>query len=207
MVTDDARIVDARTCQIESWVKGNQGSTEFWALPACNLTGNLEFTLGGARTHMDGHTRTTDIVVQGKTLFKPLDTNSWGVGLVGGTTHHPQSNTGTRDWYAYVPASFSFRDDGVVVHANLGWMRDGQTLRDDMTWGLGTEARLEAHTWLIGESFGQNHGNPFYQLGLRHWLMPDRVQLDATIGDRTGGGRQERWLSIGLRFLSLPFLP
>ncbi len=207
MVTDDARIVDAKACQIESWVKGNRGSTEFWALPACNFTGNLEFTFGGAHAREAGRTRTTDILVQGKTLLKPLDTNGWVVGLAAGTVRHPDSDNGTQDWYANVPASFSFRDDGMVVHANLGWMRDGKTLHDGLTWGLGSEAHLQERTWLIAEAFGQNHGNPFYQLGLRHWLMPDRIQLDTTYGNRVGSSRQERWFSVGLRLLTVPFLP
>ena len=50
MITDDARTVDAKACQVESWVRTNHGSREYWALPACNLTGNLELTFGGART-------------------------------------------------------------------------------------------------------------------------------------------------------------
>jgi hypothetical protein len=48
MITDDARIVDTKSCQIESWVKKSHDSTEYWALPACNFTGNLELTFGGA---------------------------------------------------------------------------------------------------------------------------------------------------------------
>ena len=207
MVTDDARIVDAKSCQLESWVKDNHDSTEYWALPACNFTGNLELTLGGAYTREDGRTWTTDVVVQGKTLIKPLAANGWGIGLAVGVVHHPQADAGPRDWYAYVPASFSFRDDAVVVHTNLGWMREGETGRDRLTWGLGTEAKLAERTWLIAETFGQNQLKSFYQLGLRHWLVPDHVQLDATCGDRNGSGTPGRWLSIGLRLLSVPFLP
>ncbi|MFN3397398.1 MAG: hypothetical protein ACK4ZS_02555 [Sulfurimicrobium sp.] len=205
MITDDARIVDAKACQLESWVKDNRGSTEYWALPACNFTGNLELTLGGARSREDGRTQSTDVVVQGKTLFKSLDTNGWGIGLAAGTVRHPHANT--HDGYAYVPASFSFRDDAVVVHTNLGWLREGEARCNRLTWGLGTEAQLAERTWLIAETFGQNQGKPFHQLGLRHWLAPDRVQLDTTYGNRNGGGREERWFSIGLRLLSVPFLP
>lgn len=40
MITDDARTVDAKACQVETWVKFNRDSTEYWALPACNFTGN-----------------------------------------------------------------------------------------------------------------------------------------------------------------------
>jgi hypothetical protein len=205
MVTDDARIVDAKACQLESWVKRSPDSTEFWALPACNFTGNLELTLGSASTREAGHSRTTDVVMQGKTLFKALDTNGWGMGLAAGTVRHPAADA--RDWYAYVPTSFSFRDDAVLVHTNLGWLREGNTRRNRLTWGLGTEAQLAEHSWLIAETFGQNRDRPFHQLGLRHWLVPDRVQLDATYGNRNGGGSNERWFSIGLRLLSVPFLP
>jgi hypothetical protein len=141
--------------------------------------------------------------MQGKTLFKTMDTNGWGIGLAVGTVRHPQADT--RDWYAYVPTSFSFRDDAVVVHTNVGWLREGEPRHNRLTWGLGTEAQLTERTWLIAETFGQNQGKPFHQLGLRHWLVPDRIQLDATYGNRNGGG--ERWFSIGLRLLSVPFLP
>ena len=205
MITDDARIVDAKACQPGRRVTKNLDSTEIRALPACNFTGNLELTFGGAITREDSRTQTTDVVMQGETLCKAMETNGWGIGLVAGTVRHPLADT--RDWYAYVPTSFSFRNDALVVHANLGWPREGLTPRNRLTWGLGTEAHLAERTWLIAETFGQNQVKPFHQLGLRHWLVPDRVQLDATYGNRNGGGTGERWFSIGLRLLSVPFLP
>ncbi|MFZ5593266.1 MAG: hypothetical protein ACOY4D_03195 [Pseudomonadota bacterium] len=205
MITDDARIVDAKACQLESWAKKNPDSAEIWALPACNFTGNLELTFGGASSREAGNTKTTDVVIQGKPLFKAMDTNGWGIGLAAGTVRHPVADT--RDWYAYVPTSFSFRDDAVVVHSNLGWLREGATRRDRLTWGVGTEAHLAERTWLIAETFDQNQDKPFHQLGLRHWLVPDRIQPDATYGNRNGGGSGERWFSIGLRLPSVPFLP
>src|SRR5438128_843989 len=82
MITDDARIVDAQACQLESWVRRNEHSTEYWAIPACNPTGNLELALSGARTNEAGETHTSDALVQAKTLFRPLKTNDWGVGAV-----------------------------------------------------------------------------------------------------------------------------
>jgi hypothetical protein len=205
MITDDARIVDAKACQVETWVRKNPDSTEVWALPACNLTGSLELTFGGAVTREAGESRTTDVVLQGKTLFRAMEPNGWAIGLAAGTVRRPLADS--RDWYAYVPASFSLRDDAVVVHANAGWLRERENGRDRATWGLGAEARLAERTWLIAETFGQGGGRPFHQLGLRHWLLPDRVQLDATYGNRNGGGRDERWFSIGLRLLTVPFLP
>lgn len=100
MITDDARTVDAKACQLETWVKFNRDSTEYWALPACNFTGNLELTLGGARGEDDSGARTSDLVFQGKAVFKPLEPNGWAWGLGPGAwdsapSATPRSTPGT----------------------------------------------------------------------------------------------------------------
>ena len=43
-------------------------------------------------------------------------------------------------------------------------------------------------------------------MGVRYWVIPNRVQVDTTYGNRFGGGG-ERWISVGLRLLSPAFLP
>jgi hypothetical protein len=210
MITDDARIVDAKACQLETWVKKHPDSTEYWALPACNFTGNLELTFGGALGKDAEGTETTDVVLQGKTLFKTVEPNGWGLGLAfGGVRHPPVEAEGNLvgDLYAYVPASFSFRDDRFVLHANLGVLHEKEAKRYRTTWGLGSETQLVERAWLIAEVFGQNEGKPFYQAGFRFWIVPQRIQIDTTYGDRAGQGTEERWFSIGLRLLSAPFLP
>lgn len=205
MITDDARLVDAGACQVESWMRFNRGGRELWALPGCNLSGNLEVTVGGGRTRDDAEGRATDTVLQAKTLFKPLETNGWGAGLVVGSVRnsiiHANANL-IGDVYAYVPVSFSWRDDRFVLHTNLGTLHDKAAQRYRMTWGVGTETQLGAATWLVAETFGQNSGRPYWQVGVRHWLVRDRVQVDATVGDRWGGDARQRWVSVGLRLLT-----
>lgn len=204
MIVDDARIVDPKACQVESWAKKKSDSTELWALPACNFTGNLELTMGGASTREGGRASTTDIVMQGKTLLKTLETNGWGIGLAAGTVRRPVAET--RDWYSYMLNSFSFLDDVLIVHTNVGVYREGETFRNLKTGGVGTEIRVAPQTWLIAETFGQGEDRPFHQVGVRHWLVPNHVQIDATYGNRNGGGMGERWFTVGLRLISLPFL-
>ncbi|MGZ5073010.1 MAG: hypothetical protein ACXWBL_07725 [Usitatibacter sp.] len=138
MITDDARIVDSKACQVESWIKRNRDSTEFWALPACNPTGNVELTFGGARTRENGESAFTDEQVQAKTIFRPLETNGWGVGLAVGTVRHPRREVESGwpgDVYFYVPASFSYLDDKWVVHVNAGVTRLRDEGRNLATWG------------------------------------------------------------------------
>lgn len=205
MITDDARIVDDKACQVESWARHDKGvGNEFWVQPACNFTGNLEVTVGAGATRTQGATHTTALVLQGKTLFKPLEANGWGWGLALGTVRNPRE-LGGASWYGYVPFSVSLADDRVVLHTNVGWQREQGDGRKHVTWGLGSETQLSQRSWLIAETFGQGDGKPFYQIGLRHWVVPERVQVDATAGNRMGGG--EQWVSIGLRWLSPAFLP
>lgn len=202
-VTDDARLTTAGSCQLETWVRSYRDSHEVWALPACNPTGNLEFTVGAGRARTDGERGTNDHVFQLKTLFRPLSTNGWGWGLGVGTVRHPSINPGPNllgNTYAYVPMSFSFLDDRVVVHANVGWLKERATQRHNATWGMGSELQAAPRVTLVAEAFGDNRQNPYWQMGGRLAIVPNRVQVDLTLGQQFAGPNASRWVSLGLRF-------
>ena len=165
-VTDDARLTSAGSCQLESWARLYRHSTELWALPACNPTGNLELSFGGGQARTDGAGTSHDYVLQLKTLMRPLRRNDWGIGIALGTIRHPQVNPGPNllgNTYAYLPFSASFADDRLVVHANLGWLRDKASHRSQLTWGLGSEVLLSRQWTLVAESFGANAGASYWQ--------------------------------------------
>lgn len=207
MVTDDARLTDDGACQVESWVRLNRSSTELWALPACNPLGNLEITLGGAFADTAGFHKADD-VIQLKTLLRPLETNGWGVGLTAGFARHIGAgieDEGSRQRYVNLPVSRSFLDDRVVMHLNLGAADPVGPRGRRGTWGLGSEIDLDGgNNLLIVETFHPDVGAPFYQLGLRHWIVPGRVQTDITYGDRFGAGPDRQAFTIGLRLISPP---
>lgn len=201
-VTDDARLTTAGSCQLESWVRVYPESREIWALPACNPWGNLELTAGGGRARNSGEAGTGDYVFQLKTLLRPLETNGWGLGLAVGTVRHPQVNPGPNllgNTFAYIPLSVSFADDQAVIHSNLGWLKDKATGENRATWGLGGELRLLERLTAIAETFGDNSSGPFWQLGARFAIVPDKVQVDATLGRELNGPSSTRWISVGLR--------
>lgn len=202
-VTDDARLTTAGSCQLESWMRIYPDSRELWALPACNPFGNLELTLGGGiASAAEG--RTTDYVFQLKTLFRPLATNGWGLGLAAGTVQHPEISPGPNqlgNTFAYLPLSVSLHDDRLILHANLGWLRDHASRQDKTTWGLGAEIQTGApRLMLIAESFGDDKDRPYWQTGMRFALIPNLFQVDATLGQQMGGDSASRWLSLGLRW-------
>lgn len=207
-VTDDARLTAAGSCQLETWTRQYHGSREYWALPACNPGGNLEITLGMARaSNQNSGAHSSDLVLQFKTLFKPLTRNDWGAGLAVGQVRHqkddPPGPNQLGTTYAYVPLSLSLRDDRVIVHTNVGWLNDKASGRDHYTWGLGAEytpgsPRL---AW-IAEAYGDGArpGRPYWQAGLRYSLVPNLLQIDTSYGSQYTLGTAGRWLSLGLRW-------
>lgn len=203
MITDDARITDPQACQLETWVQLRQNAREFWALPACNPGGNFELTAGGALAHVDGSAQSGALVIQGKTLFKNVETNSWGLGLAGG--YATQSGKGQSGGaYFYLPGSLSLADDRVVLHANLGAIRLRDIQETRMTWGLGSETAVTESLYVIAEAFGLNTGRPSLQAGLRYWVIPGYMQVDTTVGSNLDDFQSNRWLSIGLRLITPP---
>ncbi|WP_310493874.1 hypothetical protein [Dechloromonas sp.] len=201
MITDDARLTDGGACQVESWVHLHGSQHELWALPACNPGGNFELTFGGALAWADGRQESGALVIQGKTLLKPLESNGYGIGFAAGYATQPGS-AHTGNPYFYVPVSFSLADEHVVIHTNLGYTRERENQENRLTWGLGSEVQLTPRAWLIAESYGQDKGNPFFQMGVRYWIVPGHVQVDTTYGSRFGAISDQHWFSIGLRLIS-----
>jgi len=203
MVTDDARLTKSGSCQVESWWRANSDSNEVWALPACNPNGNFELTLGAAISKVDHQQTSSDTILQAKTIFKDLKTNSWGYGLGLGTAshsndHYPGPN-GVGSTYFYVPISHSFNDDQLIVHSNIGYIHYRHSSQDAVTWGIGAEYKVNPELLIIAETFGDHRNKPFAQAGIRYSLIPDILQIDTTVGHQLDD-RHVDWLSIGVRY-------
>jgi hypothetical protein len=202
-MTDDARLTTEGSCQLESWARHYSNRTEYWALPACNPSGNFEVTAGGGQFRADGLPGSQDRVLQGKTLFRPLQTNDWGWGLAVGRVWHPSSQPGPNNLgntYVYLPLSVSAQDDRMVFHFNLGSVQDRQTRLNSTTWGSGVEYWAHSRVMLIAEAFGDDRQKPFVQSGLRFAFVPGLFQIDATRGVQPGSQGRSSWTSIGIRY-------
>jgi hypothetical protein len=202
-ITDDARLTTEGSCQVESWARHYSDRSEFWALPACNPGGNFEITAGAGRFRSDGLPGSADQVLQGKTLFRTLQTNDWAWGLAVGRVWHPSAQPGPNNLggtYLYLPFTLSTRDDRVVFHANLGWTRDRHTRLSATTWGGGVEYWVHPRLMLIAETFGDDRQKPFVQSGLRFSVIPGLFQVDASRGTQPGSQGRNTWTSIGIRY-------
>jgi len=210
MVNDDARLLDAGACQLETWARRNADSTDYWAVPACNPWGNAELAFGGAITRARGRARFSDNQVQAKMLLKPYETGGWGVGAALGTMRRLQREA-ARNWpgdtYFYVPVSFDAGSDELVLHVNAGAAHLRDEHRTQPTWGVGAEVRVTPRLQFLPETFATDRGRPFFQASLRYEIVPDRVQVDASYGNRLASESRERWFSIGMRLQSPRWFP
>ena len=204
LVTDDARMVDPQGCQVEMFYKRQDKfhESEFWILPACNPFGSVELALGGNRIDSSfGDSRS--MILQAKTVLAPLETNGLGFALSAGVARiSPSQSQSVSNPYVNGIASLSLADDRVVVHANLGAQRDRQLNLTRGTWGLGAEILLVAPRFYgILETYGQRLEKPTLHGGLRVWAVPNRMQVDATVGRQHASPADRRFATVGVRIL------
>ena len=208
LTTEDASVLDDRRCQLEAWVDRFRHASDAWFVPACNFGAGLEWQFGVAHSFERGESFTSQSYFQVKGLAKPLDADSrWGVGWVLGVTRDPlrEAHRGWQDPYVIVPASLAVGE--ALVHANLGWLRDRGRRRDVAIWGAAIEVPGPMQLTWVAEAFGEGSGKPFLRAGARATLVPGVLDVDLTVVGRPGGGREERYISLGVFWQSGRMLP
>jgi len=209
MNVDDADLLGENKCQLETWNTFNRGSTERWLNPSCNLTGNLEVSWGNAWQRDGRGLFLSGSQLQAKTLFQKLDPNGYGMGLLVGAGKQIDSDDEVRqrswNYFAKLLTTFSFRDNDVLLHTNLGFNRIGKDKTTQLTWGIGNETVLTEKLTFIAEVFGANKGKPSYHGGIRTILIPEYVEMDLTYGNTFGVETKDRFVVLGLRFISPEF--
>jgi hypothetical protein len=207
-IVDDARIVERGACQVEAWRRNNPTGHEWWALPACNPFG-AELTLGGGLLYTEAGIREeTNAQVQIKGLFRELETNAWGFGWSVGAIRRANINLAQNqlgNYYVNGLASRSLFDDRIVLLTNLGLLDSRTEDRRGVSWGVGAEVYATPRFMLAAETYGTTGFGYFYQAGLRLWLVPDHVQVDATVGADLRDPGNANWTTIGIRLITPSF--
>jgi hypothetical protein len=204
-VTDDARLVPAGACQLEVGRRMLRGGHEVWMLPGCNPFGNAELTLGMNRTHLVDSERASDFVMQAKGLFRELKPDDFGLAWVANLEAHRHPRPGEkRIGSAYVAGiySHSFLDDRLFAHANLGARRLRDVGATAVAWALAGEYNFTERTALIAEIADTTRSPRRYQAGLWFALVPDRVELDVSVGGEAHGFRRTRHWTAGIRIIT-----
>jgi hypothetical protein len=212
-VTDDAALVEYRSCQLEAW----HGETVSWLIPACQFLRNLEVSAGTGRVTHEG-ARSSEWLLEGKYLIHEFDRRGVGLGLVAGLTFENPSRISSHNLsgaYAYVPVSVPLAGESLVVHANLGWEfeRDEHdhygiahsNTHHALTWALRGDLAITDRFLMIGELFSEDRLRPGYQVGLRSILMPDRFSVDVSWGGHTDGNAAGLGWTAGVAWTPAPF--
>jgi hypothetical protein len=200
LVTDDAAILAPGTCQLEAWSHSMHDGREVWAQPACNVTGNLELSVGAARAHRDAGEPANIVQLQAKSLLSARAGDAWSFGTVAGgarDTGAPRGASPFQTYYAKVLASWHSGTD-LQIDINLGAAN---------VYGSGTFAVAGAalqyavvtNVQLLAEAFRDEPGRAKYQVGLRYILIPDRFETYASYGNRFSGSFDQRSVIIGIR--------
>jgi len=213
-VTDDASLTDFRACAFQMW----HGQRASWLQPACTPVTDAELSIGFVAVWRSEEGAHFEYEAQVKTLLKPLETNSWGVGLVAGTGRHPAfAGVDSRGYsiFSYVPVSVSVFGDRLELDENTGWIYERRASEggNAITWALRADVGILKYVALINEVYGakgvgSNAPNTpaEFQTGVRVWLRADRVELDASYGGTLRTGRDGAGWTLGLTLLTPPFL-
>ena len=208
LVTDDAAVVAPKTCQLEAWTRSAHDGRVYGAQPACNMTGNLELTVGGARARPDAGESLSIVQLQAKTVLSPLGEGAWSFGMVAGgarDTGAPHGSSAFQLYYAKALASWYPRSD-LEIDLNLGAAN---------AYGSGTFALAGAaiqytiisNVQLLAEAFHDEPRSTRYQVGARYIIVPDRFEAYASYGNRFNGPSDQWSAIIGIRVQTAAFLP
>jgi hypothetical protein len=213
-VTDDARVLDERTMQIETSVRYDRDAFTNLNLVALNPKGKVELTVGfvdgfplGAES--DRSFSITGPLMQVKYLLWETKPNSYpGIAFAfGAAPPWGKGNFRPEKWseFFYIAATQSlFDNDRVLIHANLGISSTNPATVS--TWGVGTQFGIIGGLNGVLEIF---YNDPYtgktggaYQAGFRY-IVSDQVQVDLTMGSGLFGSQQiNTFVGMGLRMVS-----
>lgn len=208
LVTDDAALVTARTCQVEAWAPPARDDRQHAIQPACTPTGDVEPSFGLARVNPDDSASSSLIQFQAKVAPFEVAEGEWRFGAVFGMARDagaPHGSSACHACYAKALASWYPRDD-LEIDINLGAAN---------VWGTGTctlagvaivftpVERLQ----LLAEVFRDEPGRGKFQAGFRWAVVPEAFDVHASAGSRFHGDAQDRFAIAGIRLQSPAWFP
>ncbi len=188
-ITDDATIVDH--CQVESWWQRDSSEQSLWVLPACNFAG-VEWSLGGAKT---GRNEPNLYALSAKTELKQLEPNHYGLTVEVGHEFSP-GHTLNNATHINLALTKGWLDDQLHLHVNMGRLFQQQA-HDNWTTGIAAQWQLVSSQWIFAELFREAAGRPNYQLGYFVEVLPERLQLDVSYGNKLHEKGRESFISAG----------
>ena len=207
LVTDDAAVLAPKTCQLEAWARSAHDGREYWAQPACNLTGNVELTIGAGRARPDVAEASTILQLQAKTVLSRLADREWSFGMLaaaGRDIAAPHGSSAFQVYAAKALASWCLRSD-LEVDVNLG-AANAYGAKTFAVAGADIQYAVISNLQLLAEVFRDQPGTGKYQVGARYIIVPNCVEPYASYANRLNKS-SERSVVIGIRVQTAAILP
>lgn len=198
--TDDTGVLERGRCESEAVLSRDkfEGATlRAQSLQlGCGFGGRTQLAMAIDQTREDGQ-RVRGVNAAGKFALVPGDTASWSLsGAVGWVRADGQSYQRSATAINLLHTRSLGRQ--FFLHANLGHAQDALARRSSTTWGMAIE-HIGWGPWaLMSELFGDDLEAPFWNLGLRWTVVPDRWVLDVAYGQQMAGGRPKT-MSLGVK--------
>ena len=205
-VVDDARVNEPGQCQLEGFVldrreiSGHVNGLVLGCTPAQRFQ-QSEFSAGIFRTDADGQVEQKSLDLGWKGLWKPLQNEAGSLGLgasLGSVRQHQPGESPLWHPYFNLIASAALTNT-LVLHGNVGAVRDRHARITMQTWGSSLEWTLIERLTGIAEHYRQDTGKAGNQVGLRYAVWPGRLEFDVLGGRQRAEPEARRWYSAGLR--------
>jgi len=203
--TEDAGTNPQAQCQIEAWAdkEGSTHASHF--APACGLVDGLELGLEWVKaTPKDTESQGRSAAL--KWAPEWLSWYDWRFGAKLSTAHEKSAESA--HWRQASLAVLGIVsvpiDPQWTVHLNLGRERNKIDQRSTTTYGAALVWTPHERWALFAELNGDTKTSTRQSLGLRYWLVPEQLGLDATTS-RTNATPDSRAWGLGLGWYGLHF--
>lgn len=205
LLTDDASVNSQGQCQLEAWVDSASDARSHHLAPACGLIDGLELGFELIRVSPSGE----QAQARGIGLKWAPDWatwQGWRFGLKAGSASEkpPGSDTWHQTVYGFSTIASLPLDAQWTLHLNLG--RERNKLDQTSANNYGAALAWAPHErWLVfAEVVGHSNTPATQAVGLRWWLLPDQLGLDATTSRGNATPNGQAW-GVGLGWYGLKF--
>lgn len=200
LATEDASILPAGSCQLETWWRHQHNVDVASALPACSPNAHVEIAVGGASYRSDDAARHAVLLLQVKPILYRDAERRFTFGAVVGTLRDTGRASERGVFHEAIATLIGTWEINATlrVHVNGGIAHSRHEFTTG-TFAFAVEGDVAPRWTLMAELYRDSPGRPQVQLGSRYTVIENRLEIFASAGERLSGGSEERFFKIGLR--------
>ncbi len=193
--TDDADIVSAKNCQLESAVTRPSGSQASYQLnTACQFIEGVESLISYTDQFVDAGKGQWSAQVKG--VIQPM--SQWGMAASLQISQQNEKDKESIQWFLNIPFSLVYLNNSLHIDSNIGYQYSPRNL-NLLRWSLASNLALTPKTSVSVETYNQDQHAPLLQSAIHYSILPNILTFEASIGQRLNTFR-ERWFGFGLSF-------